>query len=389
MINYATTDIAIVGGGLAGLTLALGLRSLNFKVTLIEAKPLVKPAERHFDSRCLSLSFGTSQILQKLNLWEALVKDASPIKQVHVSDRGHCGMVRLSAEQENIPALGYVIEMPLLAEALWQQLSQSNIEVRSPATVTAIEQTEHHARLTIQQNQSICHLDAKLLICADGAQSGLRKLLGIKAQEYDYQQSAIVANVVLNRAHQNIAYERFTTEGPLAMLPLTGQRSAAVWVLPSAQIPQWMTLSDAQYLVELQRIFGYRLGKLLQVGKREAFPLKRVDTDILTKGHAIIFGSASHHIHPVAGQGFNLTMRDISGLLALLAEVPLKDVAGAYQKSRQRDQQRTISITDGLVKIFSTDALPMVLARNFALQKLERLPMLKAQVGRVMMGLSS
>ena len=367
--------------------LALGLRSANLNVTLIESKPLIKPAERHFDSRCLSLSFGTSQILKKLGIWKSLENDASPIRSVHVSDQGHAGMVRLSAEQEKIPALGYVIEMPLLAGALWQQLTQSDINVLSPATVIALENKAEMVCLTIQKEEAIESLSAKLVICADGANSGLRKLLGIQATEYDYHQSAIVTNVALKRSHQNIAYERFMSGGPLAMLPLTGQRSAAVWVLPSDQVSQWMTLSDDAYLDQLQTQFGYRLGKLLSIGKREAFALKRVDTETLTQGRVIIFGSASHHIHPVAGQGFNLTMRDIDALLTLIQEKPFDQIPALYQQLRQQDQRRTIHITDSLIKIFSNDQLPLNCARNNALHLMERLPCVKTQVGRVMMGL--
>ena len=383
-MSLPSTEIAIVGGGLAGVTLALALESLQYSVTLIETKPLVKPAERHFDSRCLSLSWGSVQILQSLGLWKLLATNASPIAKVHVSDQGHFGRVCLSAEEQQVPALGYVIEMPSLAGALWQRLTQSRVTVLSPTTVTGLDQCSEGVTLTLNHTQS---LHAGLVVAADGAESGLRQLLGIVASEHDYQQSIVVTNVALKRSHQNVAYERFTPVGTLAMLPLIEQRCAAIWALSNTHLAEWGPLSDVDYLQRLQHHFGYRLGKLLAIGTREIFPLKRVDTSVLYQGRVMIFGSASHHIHPVAAQGFNLTMRDIAGLLEVLHETPLVEVPARYQTQRLRDQRRTIAITERLVDIFATDTLPVVWARNMALHHLQRCAPLKTHLGRVMMGL--
>ena len=389
--NY---DIVIVGGGLVGATLANTLHKLPIKIALVDALPLEKNTSQTYDARSVALAYGSQRILASMNLWASIKNHATAIKKIHISDQGHFGITRLTAKEGKVDALGYVVEIFQLGSVLLENLqSQNNITLLQPATITSLKFIEKKWQIDIVRNGVIEPLNASLVIAADGVNSTVRRLLNIFAENYDYQQSAIVANVTTDLAHQNVAYERFTKNGPLAFLPLSDNRSAIVWTVANEQVAEIMGLSDEKFLERLQRIFGYRLGRLNYVGKRQAFPLRLLYTKEQVKSGLVVLGNAAHNLHPIAGQGFNLCLRDVAVLAKTIFTAYTQQenfaalsVLQKYAAVRYQDQQQMIKCTDGLVKLFSNDFFPINLARNLGLTAMNFLPPLKQLVARRAMG---
>lgn len=333
--------------------------------------------------------------LQRIGVWEYLADSAVPIKTIHVSDRGHSGITRLKTSEQQVPALGYITLAPDLNQALQQTLLQySNITLLCPATVTAIDYTASEAILSIQQPQQSYPIRTQLAIAADGTHSTLRQLLKIPVKQYNYDQTAIIANIGLARSHHNVAYERFTQQGPIALLPLSEQRCGLVWTLKSEQVARVMDLTDKQFLTELQLAFGYRLGRFARVGKRFAYPLQLCQAQQLTKSRVALIGNAAHTLHPIAGQGFNLGLRDVAALAALLEQALIQGddlgsniILDRYKHQQTQDHRHYIRFTDGLVKLFTNSLWPVELARNMGLQTLNFIPRLKKKFTRKAMGL--
>lgn len=395
-MSSQTFDVMIVGGGLVGASLACALCGQGLRIAVIEAKTLHSASQPSFDDRTVALSYGSRQILERMGLWSPLESRVEAIKTIHISDRGQFGVTRLRHDEEGVPALGYVAENRVLGELLYAELEQSDeIELFCPAEVSSLQAEADYVEIAVQQGEHSIKLRSRLLVAADGVSSRVRELLQIAASRQDYAQCAIISNVRPGLPHNNVAYERFTDTGPLAFLPMTRsggkQRCSVVWTVPAAQAEAMMQLDDAAFLAALQQRFGYRLGRLQQLGKRQVYPLALVETTQLVRGRIVVVGNAAHSIHPVAGQGFNLALRDIAVLAELLATASDSGAAALlehYARARQQDAQRVYCFTDTLVKLFSNSFAPLAHARAAGLFSVDLLPALKHRLARQSMGLA-
>ncbi len=389
-------DVVIVGAGPAGASLACALGTLPLRVALIEAVPFAAPARSSYDDRSLALNWGARRVFESIDLWREIAAEATPIREIQVSDRGHCGAARMSAATCGVDAFGYVVENRMLGRAFAARLPQiTNVELICPARLLAMTASPDAVHLRVSDEGGERALSARLIVGADGAQSAVRRYGGIDAEHMDYGQHAVIANVSTEIAHGNRAWERFTAEGPLALLPMSANRCALVWTVREEDSQRLLALPDAEFLTALQARFGNRLGRFLRVGARSAYPLALVRARSYVGERMALIGNAAHTLHPVAGQGFNLGLRDV----AVLAELIGDDCArgqdpGAdrllrhYQRSRLRDQQRTVAFTDGLVRVFASDFAPLVVARNLGMVVLDRVPPLKRVLMRHAMGLA-
>lgn len=387
-----TCDVLIIGGGLAGASLACALENSGLAVELIEAHPLHAETQPCYDDRTVALSYGSRVIFEAMGLWPAMADRIEAIKTIHISDRGHLGVTRLRHHDEGVEALGYVAENRVLGEVLYQRLAENqNVQLHCPAQVLSLQQQDDSVQLRYAENGAEHELSAGLVVVADGVSSATRDMLQIGASRQDYQQSAIITNVTPGQPHRNIAYERFTDTGPLAFLPMTGQRCAVVWTVPTGQVDALLALDDDAFLEKLQQRFGYRLGRLRKVGQRQVYPLALVESTQLVRGRVVIVGNAAHAIHPVAGQGFNLALRDVATLAELLSaqrDAPIEETLASYQALRTQDARRVYRFTDTLVKIFSNDFPPLAHARAAALLLTDLMPAVKHRLARQSMGLS-
>ena len=374
-------DILIVGGGLTGAALMLALSDAGFSTLLAETKPFSEPVHAHFDARSLAISPASVSILQMLKVWPLLQDSAAIIKTIHVSEQQRFGSARLSGDQKN--PLGYVVEMHHINSALYQLLDQKR--VMAPARLTAVNATDGTA--TITDATGDITVKARLIVAADGANSSVRALCGLDTQIKDYAQHAIVANIGLARSHQQSAYERFTSAGPLALLPLTGQRSSLVWAMPRKEAVRLMAMPEVEFLNQLQRAFGYRLGRFTRAGERVVYPLQQVLMPEQVTGKVVFVGNAAHTLHPVAGQGFNLGLRDVAMLAQCIVQEGLEaDMLKTYQQSRRHDQASIARLTDGLVEVFTCHLPGMALARSAGLIAVDNMPLLKNLLARYARG---
>lgn len=384
-------DIVIIGGGLVGATLAVACRHLPLKIALIDAKPFTTDKAASFDVRAVALAASSQRILQSLNLWDAVAHQACPINSVHVSDKGQFGFAHLHAQDYDLPAVGYVAAIPDLLDVLYAQLQQqTNIDLLIPETVKQLEADQQRAVLTLDSEQTIT---TALLIAADGGVSSNHEKLGLNKQTHDYQHVAVASTIGLARAHDNIAYERFTQDGPVALLPLSQQRCSLVWTMPKGAEKDVLAASDAEFLSRLQDHFGYRLGRFQRVGQRAAFPLHAVITDADANKPVICMGNAAHALHPIAGQGFNLSLRDIAVFVELLnTAIQTKQDWNSvnwretYYQTRAREQKQVMQLVDGLAKNFIPRWLPLRLLRNSVLLALDFLPPAKRAFAKRSMG---
>ena len=387
-------QLAIIGGGLVGASLALalqeGARQRGWRIVLIEPFAPGNSYQPSYDARSSALSYGTRQIYERLGLWPALSARAEPIRQIHVSDRGRFGATRLSAESEGVPALGYVVENAWLGQCLWQALDAEVVEWRCPAEVTALQALGDGYRLTLNDGSQ---LDCDLAVLADGGRSGLREQLGIAVKTTPYGQSALIANISTAEAHQGQAFERFTDEGPMALLPLSENRSALVWTRQGSDAQRLAALPDREFLAELQQVFGYRLGALTQVGARHLYPLSLVEASEQVRPHLVVLGNAAHSLHPIAGQGYNLSLRDTLALAEALLDSPATpgdfSVLQGYLQRQRLDQQLTVGFSDQVTRLFSTAQPLLVAGRNLGLLGFDLLPPAKHWFARQAMGLGT
>jgi len=388
-------DVAIIGGGLVGLCAALVLQHPKRSVTIIEAGNFTPRPVAGLASRSIALAFSSVQILRALGLWSQIEAHAAPIRQIHVSARKHWGVTRLQARDYELDALGYVIENQALSDCLLQAvLDSAQIELQQDAVFTSIDQ-DAGLDISYQQQDRRHRLQAKLALIADGARSQAREAVGIGYHSIDYGQTVVISNIEVSRARSDTAYERFTASGPLAMLPLGGKRYACVWTMNPDAAEQLCREDDAGFGAALQDCFGYRLGLIETASPRFSLPLQRTRAEALKAGRCLLVGNAANALHPVAGQGFNLALRDIACLHELLCEQPLDDLDNAaiallgdeFERQRLREQRRVIRYGDGLVTLFSNE-LPMLgQLRAAGLGLLDVLPALKAQAAFSGMGL--
>ncbi len=395
------TDITIIGGGMVGAAQAALLAQTNpqWRITLIETFPMPdgKPSfQPSFDDRSTAIAHGSVMLLQQLGIWSQLQQHGTPIDQVHVSDKGHLGGALIDRRDQHVEALGYVVPNAWIGRVLIAHLHQlPNVEIIAPATVETLQPQMGGALLQLRSGQGPLTLTAQLAIIADGAQSPLRQSLGIDCQLESYQQTAIIANIGLEQPHNGVAFERFTDQGPMALLPLgeslEGRSSALVWTQPTADAEDILSLSDDQFLQQLQQRFGHRLGRFVSVGKRDSYPLSLSVAKEQIRSSIVVMGNAAHFLHPVAGQGFNLALRDCAALATSLMEK--RDVSlGAlprlnrYMELQRLDQQATIHFSDQLTKLFSTASLPQAALRALGFIGLECVPPAKHWFTRQTMG---
>lgn len=409
-------DIIISGAGLAGASMALALSKLTkadgkpLAIGLIEAFALQDNLPKSYDARVIALSHGSACYLKQLGVWQQLKTDAMAIETIHISDRGHYGKARMSAADHQVSALGYVSEMQVIGNAIVKQLLQCNhVKLFSEQTITKINwqadsvlvSTEHSntqsfdsTQPSANSSQPITHLlKASLLLGCDGGQSICRQQANIQSQVTDYKQVAIIANVSPEKPHNNVAYERFTEFGPLAMLPMTDNRCSLVWTVAVDQVEQIMALSDQQFSQQLQNAFGSWLGCFTEVGKRFSFPLSLVQAHEQVNHRMVLIGNASHTLHPIAGQGFNLGMRDVQDFIehikvALHERRDIGDYQwlNQYALQRKKDHQQVITLTDSLVHLFSNSHLPLVAGRGIGLKALNYFTPLKSLLVKKTMG---
>ncbi len=385
-------DIVIVGGGLVGASLAILLRDSPWSIAIVEAFEHDASAQPSYDDRTVALSYGSRLILDSMGLWPALRDEVEPILHIHISDRGHFGVTRLHYDEEGVEALGYVAENRVLGQVLYQQLQrQASVTLFCPAQLQGVQNHERHVEVKITANGKPQTLRARCLVAADGVGSRVRQSLCIGSMQKDYGQSAVICNVTPGQAHANVAYERFTADGPIAFLPLTGNRCSVVWTLSHDQAERAMQLDDEAFLQQLQQRFGYRLGRLQKAGTRASYPLALVESTQLVHGRTVVVGNAAHALHPVAGQGFNLALRDIATLVDGFArsdDPGAADVLHAYRQQREADTQRVYRFTDGLIRLFSNRFAPLAHARAAGLLAVDMLPFVKHRLARQSMGLS-
>ena len=389
-------DVLIAGGGLVGASLACALGGSPLRVAVVEPVPAEAPAQPSYDDRTTALSPSTQRVFSALGLWPELAAEATPIREVHVSDRGRFGFVRMSAAEERLEALGYVVTNRRLGEVLPPHMqSLANCRVYRPATVEAVERAGDALNVRLSEEGSTRTLRTRLLVAADGARSRTRELLGVQAAVQDYRQVAVIANLTPERDHAGRAFERFTSEGPMALLPTSGGRCALIWTVPQERAEAVMAYSEVEFLREVQARFGYRLGRLLKAGERSAYPLAMVNARRFAVERAVVLGNAAHSLHPVAGQGFNLAIRDVAALAELLHQAALAgqdpgaaELLGRYVAMRQSDYRKVTGFTDLLVRVFS-NALPgLAHVRNAGLLALDLLPAGKRGFLRHAMGRS-
>ncbi|HAK16960.1 MAG TPA: 2-octaprenyl-6-methoxyphenyl hydroxylase [Acinetobacter junii] len=400
-------QVIIVGGGMVGLSLALMLAKSNIAVKLLEAVKYpnyddenLAPYHSSFDARNTALSRRSVQIYQKLGLWDALQQHATPILQVHITEQGSFGKARLVAEQEKVESFGQVIENAWLGRVLLTQVRQQPlIELIDGVQVTSLTQDADEVHIEAMRNgEYIYSLKSKLVIAADGRDSFCRQAIGVGVDEHDYAQVAIVTTVQTSKPHQQVGFERFSALGPLALLPLPGEyRRSVVWPVKKGTEAEWLgEENDQHFLDALQETYGDRAGKFEKTGKRFSYPLSQVLAHKQAVGRVVLMGNAAHTIHPVAGQGFNLCLRDADVLVRyLLEQLAKSDDIGhpdnllAYEQARLTDQQRVIKFCDSVVRGFSNQNPLLKLIRNTGLIAFDVIPGIKPLVANYAMGLKA
>ena len=394
-IDEQPFDVIIAGGGLAGNCLALALNGSGLRIALIEANTRAQMLGSDLGDRALALAAGTAATLETLGIWEGIHAKATAITDIHVSDRGHFGKVRLSARKQNVPALGYVTTARDIEGHIADLVDKTTITQFCPARLVGLMSDENLVNVSIKYREESLCLSAKLLVGADGGNSSVRKLLDIPQHVSDYGQTALVTTVKSTLPNRNIAYERFTESGPLALLPVGKNHCAVVWTRSTDDADMLMSGSENDFLNALQACFGYRLGQLTLTAPRRAFPVSLIRAERMHSGRAIIIGNAVHQLHPVAGQGFNLGLRDVVQLADRILnqhergeEIGSATFIHDYVEVRERDHRQTIGFTDALVRIFSNDWLAVAAARNIGLATLDHLPGAKSLLARHAMGLA-
>ncbi len=383
-------DIVIVGGGMVGASLAVALDGVGVRTALIEAVPHDAAAQPSFDERTTALSNGSRRILETLGVWQDVADAATRIARIHVSDQGHFGFARIDAAELGRNALGYVLPNRALGAALWARLARRpDLDVFCPARVATLSIGADAVELAIASDQRARGiLRARLVVAADGIDSAVRAAFGVGVETRDYGQTAIITTVLPGKFHEHVAYERFTSTGPLALLPIADGRCALVLTLSPAAAAAAMGWSDGQFLSEVQARFGWRLGRLLKVGRRHAYPLSLSRAERSSAGRCIVVGNAAQALHPVAGMGFNLGLRDVASLAELIAERrgELDTVAAVYDSWRAPDRREVIAFTDGLVRVFASPWGPLRGLRNLGLLAFDLLPPAKAALSALSTG---
>ncbi|HDS6851890.1 2-octaprenyl-6-methoxyphenyl hydroxylase [Enterobacter sp. V87_3] len=372
-------SVIIVGGGMNGATLALAISHLTqgqLPVHLVEAVAPQTTNHPGFDSRAIALAQGTCQQLSRIGIWQAIAECATAIKTVHVSDRGHAGFVTLDAHDYRIDALGQVVELHDVGLRLFRLLQDApGVTLHCPARVANVSRSEEAVSVTLENGTT---LEGQVLVAADGSRSAIATRFGVQWQQEPYGQVGVIANVSTAGAHNGRAFERFTQHGPLAMLPMSHGRCSLVWCHPQEKADEVLGWTDDRFCNELQKAFGWRLGRITHAGKRTVYPLSLTTASQCISHRVALVGNAAQTLHPIAGQGFNLGLRDVMSLAESLTQAwsEQKDVGGYavlshYQNRRRADKEATIGVTDGLVHLFANRWGPLVAGRNLGLMAME------------------
>lgn len=382
-MNDTLCDIAIIGGGPVGAALALALQDSGLSIRVLEARPWKTASQ---DARALALSYGSRLLLQRLNVWSEL-HDVSPIRTIHISQQNSFGRAKLKAAELNVPELGYVLPYPALQTALEQGLHGTSVQTHYGVQVTKLCGAPDHAAISYQQDGEEKSLHARLVVVADGG-----KLLAAQhpPEVRDYGQSALITHITCSAPQTHTAFERFTPQGPLALLPFKDGYEL-VWTAPHQTAQDMLGWAEERFLRELQSHFGERVGEFLSVAKRSCFALglKRAPQQT-PQPHVVLLGNAAQTLHPVAGQGFNLGLRDAWELAQEILDVAPESLGtetmlAAYRKQRRTDREAGIRFTDSLVRLFSNDMPLLSAGRAAALTALDCLPFAKTFVAKRMM----
>ena len=383
-------DIAIVGGGMVGASFALALRDTKLRTLLIESVPPDSAAQPSFDERTTALGNGSRQIFESLGVWTAMASEAAPIRSIHVSDAGRFGVARLDAAEQGVAAFGYVVPNRSIGRVLWQALRQApNVTLAVPSQVRAATLRDDAVLLDLSGGED-ASIRASVAVAADGAGSVLRASAGIEADVEDYEQVAIVVNAATDRPNTGDAFERFTPSGPLAVLPVAGGGYTVVWAVRPARAAELMALDEVAFAAELLSAFGWRVGRFTRIGKRHTYPLVLSRAADTVAGRVVLIGNAAQALHPVAGQGFNLGLRDAATLAEMLAGAAaapdFTELLARFAEWRAEDRKGVTRFTDGLVKLFGSDLPGLGVVRNFGLLLFDLSPTAKRALSRVSWG---
>jgi len=391
--NY---DIVIAGGGMIGTSLALALAPLGLRVAVVEAIARKENQQPSFDDRSTALSRSTQRMFEAMGLWDAVVAAATPIASIHVSDKGRFGFSHINAEEQGVEALGYVVINRILGEVLQSNISAAkNVDVFCPARIESIELGPEQASATLSSDDGNQTLTCKLLVAADGANSAVREMMGISAQQREYGQRAVIGNLLPEKKLEHRAFERFTPQGPLAILPIAEDRAGFVWTVAAHDADRVMALDDNEFLAEIQAEFGYRLGEFSRVGTRASYPLILSKAVRLTATRSVLVGNSAHGLHPVSAQGFNLGMRDVAALCDCIADASPDDVDPGnaqllerYADWRRPDQKKLVHFTDNLVRLFGSSRPGLRTLRNIGMLGFDLIPGVRPMFARHTMGLA-
>lgn len=397
-MNRATDkyDIVIVGGGMIGTSLALALAPLPLSIAIVEAVARQGAEQPSFDDRSTALSRSTQRMFEAMGLWSDVSAASTPITNIHVSDRGRFGFSHIDAAEQGVAALGHVVINRVLGEVLQSHLKVcQNVDLFCPASVECIELGPKDARATISIEGRAKKLSGRLLVAADGANSTVREMMGISVQKRDYEQSAVIGNLLTDIGLSHRAFERFTRHGPLAILPVAEGRAGFVWTVSRSDAERVLALDDEKFLAEMQEQFGNRLGKFSRVGKRAAYPLMLSKALRLTATRSVLIGNAAHGLHPVSAQGFNLGMRDAAALCDCIADA-LQDsidpgaaeVLDRYSNWRRSDHRKLVHFTDKLVRLFGDTRPGLGVLRNIGMIGFDLIPGVRRTFAKHTMGLA-
>ena len=402
-------DVAIIGGGLVGASLACALDETGLRVAVIEAVSRRAESQPSYDDRVLAIAPGSKRILETTGIWCEIAPGAVvPIRTIHVSDRGRFGFTRLNHRRHGTDAMGYAVPARELGAAMDRRLRQLvGATMICPAEVTGLNPLPDRITLDLRRGGGEVHeaepersrdrteAEAKLVVFADGADSSMRGSLDFETIRRDYGQCVILTTVTPHLPHRNVAYERFTDSGPMALLPSGNNRYTVVWTARADQVEELLRCPDDEFLDRLQRRFGDRAGELRKLGKRKTYPLSFVSVENPVRPRIVIAGNAAHTIHPVAGQGFNLGIRDVATLAEVLSDAALEgrdiggmDVLNGYWNWRRRDTRRMSGFTDGLIRLFSNNSLLLGMVRDAALLAVDLTPPAQDLLVRRTMGLA-
>ena len=392
-------DIVIAGGGMIGTSLALALAPLGLRIAVVEAVARQDETQPSFDDRSTALSRSTQRMFEAMGLWPDIVAASTPIRSIHVSDQGRFGFSHIDADEQGVEALGYVVINRVLGNVLQRALhSRPEVTVVCPARIVAVALDTDAATASLElEDGSGQELSCSLLVAADGANSAIREMIGITAQKSSYGQRAVIGNLLPEKPIDNVAYERFTPQGPLAVLPVAEGRAGFVWTVSENDAERVMSLDDKAFLGELQKEFGYRLGRFSRVGKRAAYPLVLSKALRLTATRAVLIGTSAHGLHPVSAQGFNLGMRDVAAIVDCIADARVADgpcdpgnaaLLERYAEWRRADQNKLVRFTDSLVKLFGSQRPPLRALRDIGMLGFDLVPGVRSLFAKHTMGLA-